>query len=64
MAHEGTSAPSTRQHSSPESESSSAKKPYVPPKLNYWGTLQEITQSAGWQGASDGGRGFYRRTRW
>lgn len=44
--------------------SGTGKKPYLPPKLNCWGTLQEITRANGFDGARDGGRGAYRRTRY
>ena len=41
------------------------KKPYAPPVLVEWGTLRDITQSVGWSGRSDGGKGKQaRRTRW
>ena len=40
------------------------KKPYTAPTLVRWGTLQDITQTTGWRGAGDGGKGFYRKTRW
>jgi hypothetical protein len=41
------------------------KKPYAPPILVEWGTLRDITQSVGWSGRSDGGKGKQqRRTRW
>lgn len=40
------------------------KKPYAPPVLVKWGTLRDITQSVGWNGRSDGGKGKQpRRTR-
>ncbi|TAJ86538.1 lasso RiPP family leader peptide-containing protein [Reyranella sp.] len=40
------------------------KKPYAPPVLVQWGTLRDITQSVGWNGRSDGGKGkHHRRTR-
>jgi hypothetical protein len=39
-----------------------AKKPYEAPALIRWGTLREITQSAGNRGASDGGSKNQKRT--
>lgn len=39
------------------------KRPYEPPALVVWGTLRDITQSVGFNGANDGGRGSRRRTR-
>ncbi|MGD9883321.1 MAG: lasso RiPP family leader peptide-containing protein [Reyranella sp.] len=32
-----------------------ARKPYQPPALVPWGTLRDVTQAVGAQGASDGG---------
>jgi hypothetical protein len=41
-----------------------AKKPYTPPVLIEWGSLRDITQSAGYSGRLDGGKGKQpRRTR-
>ena len=40
------------------------KRPYTAPTLIRWGRLRDITQAVGWRGAGDGGRGFYRKTRW
>lgn len=39
------------------------KKPYSAPVLVTWGTLRDITQSAGFQGAQDGGKKKRPRTR-
>ncbi len=39
-----------------------AKKPYEPPVLVRWGTVQEITQAVGNKGASDGGSKNQKRT--
>lgn len=36
---------------------SSAKKPYVAPVLVQWGTLRDMTQSAGKSKGPDGGKG-------
>ena len=45
-------------------ETSPAKKPYAAPALVTWGTLRDITQSQGWQGNNDGGKGKQpKRTR-
>ena len=41
-----------------------AKKPYAAPALVRWGTLHELTQSAGYKGASDGARKGATRTSW
>lgn len=50
---------------SPDSrESAPPKKPYTAPALVTWGSLRDITQSVGWSGNSDGGKGKQpRRTR-
>ena len=32
------------------------REPYQPPELMDWGTLREITERVGYQGAADGGR--------
>lgn len=42
--------------------SDEAKKPYEPPVLVRWGTVQEITQAVGYKGSSDGGHKTYKRT--
>jgi hypothetical protein len=43
---------------------SRAKKPYTAPVLLRWGTMRDITLSAGNTGASDGGKSkFSNRTR-
>jgi hypothetical protein len=39
-----------------------AKKPYEAPVLVRWGTLHELTQHAGYRGASDGGKKGATRT--
>ena len=39
------------------------KAPYAAPVLQQWGSLRDITQSVGSNGANDGGRGWRRRTR-
>lgn len=39
------------------------KKQYIPPVLIDWGTLGELTQSAGWSGKNDGGRFIFTKTR-
>lgn len=39
------------------------KRPYSPPVLQDWGTLEDLTQANGNSGKSDGGRPPYRRTR-
>lgn len=40
------------------------KKPYQPPILQDWGTLQDLTKATGFSGKKDGGRGiFSSRTR-
>lgn len=40
------------------------KKPYSPPMLQKWGTLKDVTQTSGWSGNKDGGKGKQmRRTR-
>lgn len=39
------------------------KAPYAAPVLQQWGSLRDITQSVGANGANDGGRGWRRRTR-
>jgi hypothetical protein len=39
------------------------KRSYETPVLVVWGTLRDITQSVGTNGANDGGRGSRRRTR-
>lgn len=41
----------------------SPKKPYHPPVLMEWGTLQELTQASGDHGKNDGGHRPYRKTR-
>ncbi len=41
-----------------------AKKPYEAPVLVRWGTLHEITQSAGSRGSSDGAKKGATRTSW
>jgi hypothetical protein len=38
------------------------KKPYEPPVLVRWGTLRELTESAGYRGASDGAKKGATRT--
>jgi hypothetical protein len=43
---------------------SGTKKPYEAPALVRWGTLHELTQSAGNRGASDGARKGQTRTAW
>jgi hypothetical protein len=40
------------------------KKPYDAPTLVRWGTLHELTQSAGHKGSSDGARKGANRTSW
>jgi hypothetical protein len=41
-----------------------AKKPYEAPSLVEWGTLRDLTQSAGSSGSSDGAtKGSRRKTR-
>jgi hypothetical protein len=39
-----------------------AKKPYEAPVLVRWGTLQELTRSVGFRGASDGAKKGATRT--
>jgi hypothetical protein len=39
-----------------------AKKPYEAPALVRWGTLHELTQHAGYRGASDGAKKGATRT--
>ncbi len=40
------------------------KRSYSPPLLVKWGTLRDITQSVGWNGRKDGGKGKQpKRTR-
>lgn len=39
------------------------KKPYNCPVLIDWGTLEDLTQSAGWTGKNDGGRFIFTKTR-
>lgn len=34
-----------------------SKRPYSPPLLVKWGTMRDITQSVGFHGRKDGGRG-------
>ena len=34
-----------------------SKRAYSPPLLVKWGTMHDITQSVGWNGRKDGGRG-------
>jgi hypothetical protein len=41
----------------------SEKEHYKRPVLIDWGTLEELTQSAGWSGKSDGGRFIFTKTR-
>ena len=41
-----------------------SKRSYSPPVLVKWGTMRDITQSVGWSGRSDGGKGKQpKRTR-
>ena len=46
------------------SKDAGAKKPYEAPVLVRWGTLHELTQSAGSRGASDGAKKGATRTSW
>jgi hypothetical protein len=39
-----------------------AKKPYTAPALVEWGTLRDLTQSAGTSGSADGGKGTRKKT--
>jgi hypothetical protein len=45
-----------------ESPMKSDKKSYAPPQLIQYGTLREITLSAGNSGNSDGGQGSNKKT--
>ena len=38
------------------------KKPYEPPRLDVYGDIRKITQTAGNTGAADGGHGSMNRT--
>jgi hypothetical protein len=45
-------------------QDSAKKKPYSPPVIQKWGNLKDLTQSNGWSGNKDGGKGKQqRRTR-
>lgn len=44
--------------------SSENRKAYQAPILTHWGTLGDLTRSAGVSGASDGGKLLLRKTRW
>ena len=37
------------------------KKPYKPPVLIEWGTLEELKHPAGWSGKNDGGRFIFTK---
>jgi hypothetical protein len=39
------------------------KKNYEPPVLKDWGTLQDMTLSAGFSGKADGGKVLFTKTR-
>jgi hypothetical protein len=43
-------------------KSGARKKPYAPPVPIDWGTLEDLTQSAGWTGKNDGGRFIFTKT--
>lgn len=47
----------------PPAKAKPEKKQYSPPVLIDWGTLGELTQSAGWSGKHDGGRFIFTKTR-
>jgi hypothetical protein len=40
-----------------------AKKNYMPPVLKDWGTLRDVTLTAGFSGSADGGKILFTRTR-
>jgi hypothetical protein len=44
------------------STSAVAKKPYIAPVIQHWGTFKDVTQANGWSGNSDGGRKGQTRT--
>lgn len=55
----------TRQDSNAVHETSSeSRKAYQAPTLTHWGTLRDLTRTAGISGASDGGKVLLRKTRW
>jgi hypothetical protein len=39
------------------------KKNYMPPVLRDWGTLRDVTLTAGFSGSADGGKILFTRTR-
>lgn len=47
----------------PQDAEAAKRKPYEPPVLLDWGTLQDLTQSQGWSGKSDGGRLLFTKPR-
>ncbi|HEY4167554.1 MAG TPA: lasso RiPP family leader peptide-containing protein [Reyranella sp.] len=57
-------ATTTSPQSEQDAKDADARKPYDAPVLVRWGTLHELTQSAGHKGASDGARKGANRTSW
>lgn len=50
-----------QEQSASASEAETARKPYRAPTLVPWGSLRDVTQAAGAQGASDGGTKHNKR---